>query len=97
MAEEEKLYYCKNCDAEFDPFAEDVKIMYESHGAYIIEDSTRRAHSLVLTTWVKIKRLRELGDHARPTNPFNLYQGQNEVIGDEVGITEEEESSDANL
>ena len=74
--DEEKIYYCKNCSAEFDPFAEDVKVLYESHGVYVIKDSSGRAHSLTLTTWEKIQRVRELEDLARPVNPANLYQEQ---------------------
>ena|ERR1700693_3081543 len=74
--EEDKIYWCRNCSAEFDPFADDVTILHESHGVIVIQDRSRRAHSLTLTTWNKLKRTRELEDCARPINPSNLYQEQ---------------------
>jgi len=90
--DDEQIFYCKNCDAEFDPYAEDVKIVHQSHGGLItIEDSSHRAHSLRLTTWKKIQRIRELEDSARPVNPFNLYQAQDiEIEQDESEVETDE-------
>lgn len=98
--DEEKLYWCRNCDLEFDPFAEDVKIIWESHGVIIIQDLSGRAHPLVPTSWKKIQRVRDLEDHARPVNPINLYEEQEEQLDEfsEEGTEDdgaiEEESSD---
>jgi hypothetical protein len=96
--DDEKFYYCKSCSSEFDPFAEDVKVLHESHGVIIIQDRSGRAHSLTLTSWNKIKRVRELEDHARPINPVNLYQEQNDGFSEEVtrddGVIEEGSSDE---
>jgi hypothetical protein len=90
--EEDKIYWCQNCDLEFDPFAKDVKIVHtSSHGIMTIEDASRRAHSLRLTTWKKIQRVRELEDSARPISPFNLYQAQDiEIEPDESEVETDE-------
>jgi len=71
--EEEKLWYCNSCESEFDPYAEDVKIKWESKGVIIIEDRSLRAHSLTQSTWEKIQRRRELGNQSLSLNPSNLY------------------------
>jgi len=69
---EEKLWYCKSCETEFDPYADDVKIIREgSHKSLIEVDG--RAHSLTLTTWKQIQRRRDLSNHALDTNSPNLY------------------------
>jgi hypothetical protein len=71
--EEEKLWYCKSCEAEFDPYAEEVTIMWEGSRFFVIQDRSGRAHSLNQTTWEKIQRRRELGNQSLSFRPSNLY------------------------
>jgi hypothetical protein len=80
VEEEEKIFYCINCECEYDPFAEDVKIIREaSRRSYLIKDSSGRAHSLIVTTWKKIQRRRELGNQSLSLTPSNLYGEENDT------------------
>ena len=65
--EEERIGYCKNCDAlEFDIDADDVKILTgPHHGRCLIEDCDGRAHSLVMAReWERMKDRTDLEDDA---------------------------------
>jgi hypothetical protein len=58
---DERLWFCTSCELEFSLDDENIKVVWGPKGrSCVIEDTDRRAHSLVLTTWENIQKRREL-------------------------------------
>jgi hypothetical protein len=81
MESESKIWLCCSCSLEFDLNDTNPEFMIirgPRFGKCVIE-LDGRAHSLRNQSWRVAKKVRDLEDHSRSTNPSNLYEEKGDV------------------
>jgi len=71
MANDEKLWWCVNCALEFDLEDEAIHIIRKESRTAVISYQGR-VHSLIATTFEKIRKRRGLENKALSVNPYNM-------------------------
>jgi|HubBroStandDraft_6_1064221.scaffolds.fasta_scaffold1314193_1 hypothetical protein len=71
MANDEKLWWCVNCALEFDLEDEEIRVIRKESRTALIS-CQNRVHSLIATTFDKIRKRRGLENKALSVNPYNM-------------------------
>jgi len=92
---EDRVWYCKNCDCEFDIDGEGIRIVkWDTSNSVCIFDAEGRAHNLRFVEWSTVQAHRHCTDFSLSPVPSTLSEIKEEEKKDdetEVEATETKE------